>query len=207
MSDDNLQVLSTEFEIQGEQKSIAVSQLCDPNWVKASPQSRKMANLPEFGPVELLKVYGICTGLTEEKELPQQDGRPPRKTWGLKGKWEAANMMTGEVVQGSEYYMPDGFQERRINDIRDLVKQAKGSPVEIELAHTWTVFGTKSPAGYAWRLFDLAPPKQTDRMARLRAKALSFSTAQLMLTLNANNGASPDGIVIEQKPQQIEAAE
>jgi hypothetical protein len=155
------------------QKSLSLSQLVHPEYVKMGPSERQRLGVRSdqlAGPITLALVIGMITGVTEEKELPADKNGGRKTTYGLKGTIEVIDQITGETYAGSELYLPEGFHETALAEVTALLPTLQGSS-EIVLQMQFDAFPTKSPSGYSWRMWNLSPARRADPLANLRRAA------------------------------------
>lgn len=135
---------------------------------------------PESGKTILQAViFGEITGLTGPKELPNAKSEAEKYTYGLMGRIEAVNALSGEMFKAAILYLPGGFHEMFLSEIEAGLKGGDVNTV-IAFALEFYSIPAGNPRGYSWKAVNKMPVEKRDPLARLRQRALAGTTIKAL---------------------------
>jgi hypothetical protein len=121
-------------------------------------------------------IFGEITGLTGPKELPNAKTEAEKFTYGLLGRIEGVNAISGEMFKAAILYLPGGFHDMFLAEIETQLKAAPDGHATIVFALEFYSIPANNPRGYSWKAKNKMPIEKRDPLARLRARALAGTT-------------------------------
>lgn len=122
-------------------------------------------------------VFGELVGLTGAKELPNAKTEDEKYTYGLVGRIEGVNVLTGEMFKAGVLYLPGGFHDMFLSEMEaQLAAAGEGGHVTIAFALEFYSTPSNNPRGYSWKARNKMPMEKRDPLARLRQRALAGAT-------------------------------
>ena len=113
---------------------------------------------------------GEITNLTGPKELPNAKSEEEKYTYGLAGRIEGINAITGETFRGGVLYLPGGFHDMFLAEVEAGLKA--GGNVSIAFALEFHSIPADNPRGYSWKAVNKMPMEKRDPFRELRKRAL-----------------------------------
>lgn len=122
-------------------------------------------------------IFGELVGLTGAKELPNAKSDDEKFTYGLVGRIEGVNVITGEMFKAGVLYLPGGFHDMFLAEMEAQLT-AVGEDGHATLAFALEFYSTpaNNPRGYSWKARNKMPMEKRDPLARLRQRALTGVT-------------------------------
>lgn len=124
-------------------------------------------------------IFGQITGLTGPKELPNSKPGVDAITYGLVGRIEALNNITGEMFKAGILYLPTGFHDMFLVEVESQLKNGDGHVSLAFALEFWSIPAT-NPRGYSWKAKNKLAVEKVDPLARLRARALAGTTIRAL---------------------------
>lgn len=125
-------------------------------------------------------VFGELIGLTGAKELPNAKSEAEKFTYGLIGRIEGINAISGEMFQAGILYLPGGFHDMFLAEMEAQLKMMGEGNVTIAFAMEFYSTPSQNPRGYSWKARNKMPMERRDPLARLRQRALAGTTVKLL---------------------------
>lgn len=116
-------------------------------------------------------IFGEITGLTGPKELPNAKSDAEKYTYGLTGRIEGVNVLTGEMFKAGVLYLPAGFHDMFLAEMESALKMADQNAAIVFALQFWSI-PSDNPRGYSWKAVNKMPIEKRDPLARLRARAM-----------------------------------
>lgn len=120
-------------------------------------------------------IYGQITGLTGPKELPNAKPGADAITYGLIGRIEGVNNLTGEMFKAGVLYLPAGFHDMFLTEVESQLKIGDGHVALAFALEFWSIPAT-NPRGYSWKAKNKLAMERTDPLRGIRARALAGTT-------------------------------
>lgn len=124
-------------------------------------------------------IFGELTGLTGPKELPNAKTEAEKFTYGLKGRIEGINVLTGEMYKAAVLYLPAGFHDMFLAEMETGLA---GGDANMLLAFALEFYSipASNPRGYSWKAVNKMPMEKKDPLARLRQRAMQGVTVKAL---------------------------
>lgn len=132
---------------------VEVSKLTHHAW--ASPRQDKNAGAKRL----IGTVIGRANGI-KQINMPNGD-----KYEGLRGQFEAVNAETGEVTMSGICYLPSGFHDGVLDQLRD------DNTASVDFAYRVFSIPSQNPQGYSYAMEPLLEPRESDPLSELRKTA------------------------------------
>lgn len=162
---------------------------CQPELSVAKDQIINGQRLKAGTQVHQATIFGEITGLTGPKELPNAKSEADKWTYGLKGRIEGVNVITGEMFKAAVLYLPAGFHDMFLAEMEAGLKTADANTAIVFALEFWSI-PADNPRGYSWKAVNKMPMQKHDPLARLRQRALSGTTIK---ALSLPKGEAGDG--------------
>lgn len=112
----------------------------------------------------LAQIYGVASGCRTQK-----DKRDDREFLYFIGNFEGKNLDTGEVIQSSKLYLPDGACQT-LEHMLNQIHEKRGASATVNFAfEIYVVKNSEARTGYTYETASLMEPQQgADPLAALR---------------------------------------
>lgn len=117
-------------------------------------------------------IFGQITGLTGPKKLPNMQNGQEEITYGLVGRIEAVNVLSGEMFKTAILYLPSGFHDMFLGEAESQIKEGEQN-VALAFALEFYSIPATNPRGYSWKAKNKLAMEKTDPLAGLRKRALT----------------------------------
>lgn len=180
-ADPNIDTAAEELPIDGPNDPRAQLTKLSLALMGCQPELSKVG-VPKTGGQEVLQaiVFGELIGLTGAKELPNAKSEDEKYTFGLVGRIEGVNAITGEAYQAGILYLPGGFHDMFLAEMEAQIAAAGKGNFTVQFALEFYSIPANNPRGYSWKAKNKMPMKQRDPLEHLRRRALAGSSIRLL---------------------------
>lgn len=162
---------------------------CDPKAVKKLPEGQ--TKLP------IARMYGIVSRVGY-----QEDQNAGQSYTFFVGSFEGVNLQTGELLQSSKMYLPEGASQALEHIFKQAVARNKGAMVNFAF-EILAVAKPDNTTGYAYETHTILKPEQTDQLSAVRAYVHSHTKGNAAANDAAKDAAGKDA---KDKPQAVAPA-